>query len=76
MEAKRSDAFVTGAFALVLQVSRFAGIAPLRFVKQRGGWRVSLSSSFSVYGCVLVTVMSKYLDYVNMYYHHQPVDAG
>lgn len=60
MDSKNPDAFVSGALAVVLQVSRLVGIAPLRFVKQRGGWRISLSPYVHVYGCVLVTVASTY----------------
>ncbi|XP_052751839.1 uncharacterized protein LOC113522716 [Galleria mellonella] len=48
---------VSDATAMVLYVSRAAGIAPLRFRRHRDGWLISVSPSAFVYSIILTLII-------------------
>ncbi|XP_049879667.1 uncharacterized protein LOC126376384 [Pectinophora gossypiella] len=52
--SKRHECSVWGALALTLRVSRVAGVAPLRMVRERDGWRASVSRPVALYGYTLL----------------------
>ncbi|XP_013141682.1 PREDICTED: gustatory receptor for sugar taste 43a-like [Papilio polytes] len=48
---------VGGAHAIILRVSSFFGLAPLRFESRCNGFTVSISNAMCIYGYILVTIL-------------------
>ena len=59
------ECVVNGALSLTLRLSRYAGIAPLRFVPHRNGYKISVSYYHAIYSYVLVTAIRKLLLNIN-----------
>ncbi|XP_059054024.1 uncharacterized protein LOC131848245 [Achroia grisella] len=55
--ATQPECIVSDATALVLCVSRIAGIAPLRFRRHRDGWLISVSPFAFVYSIIITSII-------------------
>ncbi|GBP54876.1 Gustatory receptor for sugar taste 43a [Eumeta japonica] len=54
---KPEKCLVHGAHALLLRISKYAGLAPLKFEPHANGWVVSVSTSVWFYSYTLITVL-------------------
>ncbi|GBP54872.1 Histone-lysine N-methyltransferase SETMAR [Eumeta japonica] len=54
---KPEKCLVQGAHALLLRISKYAGLAPLKFEPHAQGWVVSVSTSVWFYSYTLITVL-------------------
>ncbi|CAB3230346.1 unnamed protein product [Arctia plantaginis] len=66
---------VSGALSFVLHMSRIAAIAPIKFEKVRGGWRISLSRFYYAY-TILFVILSHIITGFNTFDRREELVDG